>query len=161
MYSVTQRIKMIQQPKGGYIPVGLFDEVQFWDEEQICEVTSGVKAIQGMAVDYLTRFLLGQPKENAFGVSIEGARIVAEEKKAYKLLECIRELDRQSIFCACKLVGYDVAYRRGANCFTEIKDESISQELISNIYVMVNRSLTFLKKIWSCNYVRLYVGGRI
>lgn len=146
MYSVTQRIKMIQQPKGGYIPVGLFDEVQFWDEEQICEVTSGVKAIQGMAVDYLTRFLLGQPKENAFSVSIEGARIVAEEKKAYKLLECIRELDRQSIFCACKLVGYDVAYRRGANCFTEIKDESISQELISNIYVMVNRSLTFLKK---------------
>lgn len=66
MYSVTQRIKMIQQPRGGYIPLSIFDEIQFWDEKEIFEVTSGVKAIQGMAVDYLTRLMLGQSKALAF-----------------------------------------------------------------------------------------------
>ena len=37
MYSVTQRIKMIQQPRGGYIPLSIFDEIQFWYEKEIFE----------------------------------------------------------------------------------------------------------------------------
>ena len=96
MYSVTQRIKMIQQPRGGYIPLSIFDEIQFWDDKEISEVSSGVKAIQGMAVDYLTRFLLGQAKEAAFGISLLGAQIVSSAAEATKLLQNIKGIDDYS-----------------------------------------------------------------
>ena len=146
MYSVTQRIKMIQQPRGGYIPLSIFDEIQFWDDKEIYEVTSGVKAIQGMAVDYLTRFLLGQAKEAAFSISLLGAQIVSSAAEATKLLQNIKGIDDYSVFCACILVGYDVAIRKGSKFFTPINPQSISRELISNIQTMVMRSLTFFKK---------------
>ena len=146
MYSVTQRIKMIQQPRGGYIPLSIFDEIQFWDDKEISEVSSGVKAIQGMAVDYLTQFLLGQAKEAAFGISLLGAQIVSSAAEATKLLQNIKGIDDYSVFCACILVGYDVATRRGSKFFTPINPQSISRELISNIQTMVMRSLTFFKK---------------
>lgn len=146
MYSVTQRIKMIQQPRGGYIPLSIFDEIQFWDEKEIFEVTSGVKAIQGMAVDYLTRLMLGQSKALAFRSSLAGAQLVAEDDQANTLLQNITGLDERSIICACKLVGYDVAYRRGPSEFSSIDFQNISSELVSNIYTMVNRSLSFFRK---------------
>lgn len=146
MYSVTKRINLVSQPKGGYLPVRLFDELQFWDEQELLDVTSGVKAIQGMAVDYLTRYSLGQPKEVAFEISLLGAQAVSEAKEAHELLQNIVGLDSQSIFCACKLVGYDVAIRKSASFFTHIDSEAISKELIHNIYVMVNRSVSFFRR---------------
>lgn len=146
MYSVTQRVGMTQQPKGGYLPVYLFNELQFWDENEIVEVTSGVKSIQGMAVDYLTRFMLGQPRQKAFEISLIGAQMVSDTETAKNLLQNINGLDERSIACACKLVGYDAAYRRGTYAFTSIDSQSISPELISNIHIMVNRSLSFFKK---------------
>lgn len=146
MYSVTQRIRMVQQPKGGYLPPKNFDEIQFWDEEEIFEVTSGVKTIQGMAVDYLTRFMLGESKEQAFATSLMGAQLVGEEEQSIDFLKNINGLDDFSVFCACNLVGYDAAFRRDVAAFVPIEQKCISEGLISNIRTMVTRSIKFLKK---------------
>lgn len=145
-YSVTQRIRMVQQPKGGYLPPKYFNEIQFWDAEEILEVTSGVKSIQGMAVDYLTRFMLGQSKEQAFEISLMGAQLVGDEGKSIDYLRNINGLDDFSIICACNLVGYDAAFRRDVTAFAPIDQKCVSANLISNIRTMVTRSLKFLKK---------------
>ena len=147
MYSVTQRIKMIQQPKGGYVKTSLFQEVCFEDGEEIVEIPSGMKPIQGMVVDYLTRFMIGESKEKAFEISMMGANAISESKRAQELLEKIKGLDEQSIQCACKLVGYDVIVRRGYKKYYVPMDmRSVSVGMISNIQKMVKRSLTFFKK---------------
>ena len=147
MYSVTQRIKMIQQPKGGYVKTSLFQEVCFEDGEEIVEIPSGMKPIQGMVVDYLTRFMIGESKEKAFEISMMGANAISESKRAQELLEKIKGLDEQSIQCACKLVGYDVIVRRGYKKYYVPMDmRSVSVGMISNIQKMVKRSFTFFKK---------------
>ena len=69
MFSVTQRIKTITQPRDGYIKVRDLEIMEFTDRKTIYfEVSSKYKAIQGMAVDYLTRFLSGFSKEKAFQI---------------------------------------------------------------------------------------------
>ena len=55
MSSVTQRIKEIKQPRGGYIKPSQF-KLQKIDDEKILNEQENVHAsVIGMAVDYLTR----------------------------------------------------------------------------------------------------------
>ena len=56
MTTVTERIKEIKQPRGGYLPLRNFTVT---DMDEIGEVTSpeNIRAnLVGIAVDYLTRF---------------------------------------------------------------------------------------------------------
>lgn len=147
MYSVTQRIKMIRQPKGGYVRTSLFQELCFWDNEEINEIPLGMRPIQGIAVDYMTRFMVGESKITAFEISLLGANDLSELEKAIKLLKKIKGLDDESIYCACKLVGYDVVFRRkNTKLYVEVDDASISNELIQNVRIMVKRSVIFFEK---------------
>lgn len=67
-------------------------------------------SLMGLAVDYLTRFMTGAPAEDAFCISLRGAKRISEEKRAKKLLSSIKELDDTSITNAIKLSGSDVAF---------------------------------------------------
>ena len=120
MFSVTSRITYIQQPKGGYINPKPLKLVELLDAEKLFPTPSAYKSIQGMAVDYLTRFLLGAPIEDAFKISLLGAKVVDEEELAFDLLHSIVGVDEGSIRCACQMVGYDVAYRRGASKYVPV-----------------------------------------
>ena len=148
MLSVTARIDQITQPYGGYLPVSSFRTYTYdvgQDLETVMNSTD-YGGLQGLTVDYLTRFLSGSGLEKAFEISLEGASIVGQEENAAQLLQGIKGLDRASILNAYQLVGYDVAYRRGPDYFSDTKFFIPQEGTISNIEIMVQRGLSFLNK---------------
>lgn len=145
MFSVTERIKNVKQPRLGYIPPRELKATEYFDKHKIKKIDSAYKTIQGMAVDYLTRFMNGTPKHIAFQISLMGAKKVDELDNAYKLLNNIKGLDAVSIHNACQLVGYDVAYRRGKFYYKPVDRLLPDKRMVQNIVILVNRSLAFLK----------------
>lgn len=145
MVSVTKRISMVKQPRGGYIKPKDFVVKDLFDSYTLNNNENINPSLVGTAVDYLTRFLNGTPKKEAFRVSIMGAFNVKESLLADDLLFNIRGLDDASIKSACKLVGFDVAYRAGGMGYTPVDLINPNKETISNIKIMVNRGLNFLK----------------
>ncbi len=103
-----------------------------------------------MAVDYLTRFMLGTPVEEAFDISLKGAKIALMEhaipnfSQVLYLLTSINGLDDISIDSACRLSGFDVCYRAGVSSFMPVSLITLNKETIENIKIMVNRSVAFL-----------------
>lgn len=158
MYSVTKRISMVKQPYGGYLNKKQFD-ITVIDDGKILNETENIHAsLIGLAVDYLTRFMMGTPIEEAFKISLQGAMCLdlflnsATDKKglakknAKKLLEGIRGLDDESVDNACKLVGYDVCFRAGIVGYKPVEEINPNSDTIGNIVIMVKRSLNFWEK---------------
>ena len=90
MSSVTQRIKMVKQPYGGYLKQKEFEKTEF-DDNNVLGKDNIHPSLVGMAVDYLTRFINGTPLEEAFKISLMGAIFIGDKKYAYKLLSKIKE----------------------------------------------------------------------
>ena len=145
MASVTQRIKQITQPRGGYLKPSDFEKKEFVDNEILKEENIHSSLI-GLAVDYLTRLMLDTPPEDAFKISLLGASIIGEERKAYDLLKLIKGIDNSSIYYACKLVGYDVCFRAGPMSFKAVDEIEADTNTINNIKIMVKRSILFFNK---------------
>ena len=75
-YTVTQRIKVIQQPAGGYIPVSAMCVKQYRDNFSL-NIKENIPAnYVGLAVDYLTRFRVTGNVEESFDIPILGAKIL-------------------------------------------------------------------------------------
>lgn len=73
MSCVTSRIQEIRQPYGGYIPLSMFTKTEFFDGNSIYLEEDNLHAsVTGMAVDYLTRFMLSGNVRKAFEISIDG-----------------------------------------------------------------------------------------
>ncbi len=142
MASVTQRIKQIKQPHGGYLKPSEFEKEEFIDNEILKEENIH-SSLVGLAVDYLTRFMLDTPAEEVFNISVLGARMINEERKAYRLLQGIKGLDNNSIYNACKLVGYDVCFRAGLMGYRKVDEIGVNNDTINNIKIMVKRSILF------------------
>lgn len=145
MTSVTQRIKQIKQPYGGYLNPNDFEKERIIDDEILMEENIH-SSLVGLAVDYLTRFMLGAALTRAFNISLIGARIIDDERRAYRLLRSIKGLDNLSIYSACKLVGYDVCYRTGPLWYKDVNEIKADKNTINNIRIMVKRSVLFFKK---------------
>lgn len=158
MYSVTKRISMVKQLYGGYLNKKQFD-ITTIDDEKILNETENIHAsLIGLAVDYLTRFMMGTTVEKAFKISLQGAMCLdlflnsATDKKglalknAKKLLKGIKGLDDESVSNACKLVGYDVCFRAGIIGYKPVEEINPDSDTTENIVIMVNRSLTFWKE---------------
>ena len=152
MSSVTQRIKEIKQPRGGYIKPSQFN-IQKIDDEKILNEQENVHvSVIGMTVDYLTRFVMGADVLEAFKISYMGARVAESMfkqksalKTAQKLLVGIKGLDNNSVINACKMVTYDVWYRNpmGAMLAKGVEETNPDLETIENIKIMVERSVKF------------------
>lgn len=145
MASVTQRIKQITQPRGGYLKPSEFEKKEFIDNEILKEENIH-SSLVGLAVDYLTRLMLDTLPEEAFKISLLGASIIGEERKAYDLLKSIRGIDNTSIYYACKLVGYDVCFRAGPMGYKEVDEIKADTNTINNIKIMVKRSILFFNR---------------
>ncbi|MBO5174952.1 MAG: hypothetical protein J6B84_07420 [Eubacterium sp.] len=155
MFSVTQRLEMISRPQK-YISHDLFIEEEYLDNFTPVTIPTEYAAIQGMVVDYMTRYMLSNDKLSAFDISLKGANQIdyfyknktrLEYNHALSLINQITGLDDMSIFSACQIVGYDVGYRRGGNYFRGVDWIKPSQEIINNIRIMINRCLAFMKKV--------------
>ena len=145
MTSVTNRIKVVKQPRGGYIPLKQFSAITLDDGKILNSDESVSPGLVGMAVDYLTRLMNGAHPKEAFKISLNGAYLVGEFDKAISLLDKIVGLDNQSIAAACILVGYDVAFRAGPARFMTVDTIYADEATIENIRIMVQRSLHFFE----------------
>lgn len=143
MYSVTQRIKTIKQPRGGYIKPKEFIEKVLEDGTELNSNENIHASLIGLSVDYLTRYMLGASVEKAFHISLMGSMLVNERRNAEKLISKIKGLDDKSIVNACKVVGYDVCFRAGIIGYRPVKEIMPDAPTIENIRTMVNRCLNF------------------
>lgn len=142
--SVTKRIKQIKQPHGGYIkPRSMSTETFGEGIEALNPVESVDPILMGISIDYLTRYMLGTPKEAAFRISLNGASIINEYEKASQMLADVIGLDKNSVVNAVKLSGYDVCRRLGASGYVPVEEITPDDATVENIITMVNRSLKF------------------
>lgn len=154
MLSVTQRIKTVSQPSGGYVPKSIFRTFKYYDEETVLEVNQTLSVIQGLAVDYLTRFMISGDRIKAFDISIKGAKLLDEAYendnefvRIMNLLEGVNGLDEQSVINTCRIVCYDSAFRAGIKTYQSPDDIEWNNDIYRNIPILVNRALLFLKQV--------------
>lgn len=147
MVSVTQRIKDIKQPRGGYLPIKKISHIQLSTENELNLDESISPSLIGIAVDYLTRFMIGEPIEEAFRISLNGASRLNnnELKKAKGLLNNIQGLDKMSIVSASQLAGYDTVRRAGPRTYKPVELIIPDDPTIENVQKMVKRSLNFIE----------------
>lgn len=142
--SVTQRIKRVKQPRGGYINPKALMTISLGGGKDDLNPEENVHAnLVGISVDYMTRFMSGVPAEDAFEISLMGASCIKEEKNAKKLMEGIKGLDDDSITYAVKLSGFDVCFRAGIALYKPVEEINPDEPTIGNIRTMVERSLHF------------------
>ena len=158
MSSVTKRISMVKQPYGGYLNKNKFDVSVIDDGKILNEKENISPSLIGLAVDYLTRFMMGASTKEAFKISLLGASCLdlflnnASGKKgialknAEKLLKGVKGLDDKSVSNACKLVGYDVCFRASIMGYRPVEEINPDSDTIENIVIMVNRGLKFWKE---------------
>lgn len=142
--SVTQRIKQVKQPHGGYINPKELTVVSLGDGADALNPVENIHpSLMGLAVDYMTRFMTGSPAADAFAISLSGAQIIDEMDLAQALLAGIKGLDDNSIVCAVKLGGFDICRRAGAMGYKPVEDINPDADTIENIRVMVQRAMYF------------------
>lgn len=143
-YSVTQRIKQINQPRGGYINPRTLEVVSLGDGIDALNPGETVSpCLIGSAVDYLTRFMLGDLVKEAFAISMSGARCIGKRSAASRLMAGIKGLDDRSITNAVKLSGFDVCFRSSPRNYKPIEGINPDEATIQNVRTMVERSLRF------------------
>lgn len=143
MTSVTKRISQIKQPRGGFLPIKIFSVTELSDGKELSTQENIAPNLIGLCVDYLSRFMCGSAKEQAFEISLRGASLVGEDLQAQKFLSKITGLDDSSIANACKLVGFDVIYRAGRAFYKPVEEIDPDDQTLANIRTMVERSLAF------------------
>ena len=159
MATVTTRINQIKQPRGGFVPVSKFEKIQL-DDDKILNAKENISpSIIGTVVEYLARIETGADNEDAFAISLLGARNCGRYynktaqvmNEAIDLLNFIKKgLDDQSIINACKLASFDVWYRNlpyaiSMNISNISNEINPNKETVENIKIMVERGKKFLK----------------
>lgn len=165
MMTVSRRAKDFKQPRGGFLRPSEFMKIPLEDNVSLNPSENIHPSIVGMTVDYLSRFTIGVNVEDAFAISLKGAReaerflsagcirIAHNSLSKTKCLDIannylskIKGLDDESITYACKLTSFDVWYRASnmvalnSSNYKEINPDSFT---ISNIRAMVIRSNSF------------------
>lgn len=142
--SVTQRVGQVKQPRGGYLKPKDFDEIILEPGiEELNKEENIEPNLVGTAVEYLTHFMTGASPENAFRISIMGARLIGKETEAEALLKKVKGLDDNSIVSALKLTGFDSCFRGGFSAYKPVEQIEPDNATIENVRIMVNRSLHF------------------
>lgn len=144
MVAVTQRIKAVKQPRGGYLSPKIFTDQTFSDGIVLHE-ESLRPTVFGLTVEYLFRSTLPEisPKE-AFNISLKGANYTGYLQHGLSLLSKVKGLDDDSIISAAKLSNYDGSYRSGFMPNYDPADNiNPNNEDIENIRIMVQRTQAF------------------
>lgn len=145
--SVSERAKKTPQPNDGYLSPRMMNKTKmaedFSDIKQGENISPG---LIGMVVDYLSRFMLGEPVEKAFSVSLMGAHMAKDEDNAKRLIADIKGLDSRSIVNAVKMTGYDVCVRAGLAKYKPVELIDPNETSIENIRIMVNRTISHFQK---------------
>lgn len=156
MPSVTQICKTVKQPYGGYLSPQKFQNIFLSDEYDYLnpEEENIPASLVGMTIDYLTRFYLTNDAENAFIISLQGAKCLDKfyftkmhVKQASGLVQQIKNInDSDTIIAACQLVGFDTAFRAGVKTYFPVSKIKPDSKTIQHIQIMMNRMVQFFEK---------------
>lgn len=148
MSTVVQVSRTARQPFGGYLKPREMNQLEYDDGKQLFNIRDfKVKArLISLVVRKLTRINLGAEKRETFIISLLGAKAVSEREKAAELLDNIHQLENETIINACKLVGYDSAFRSGTRAYRSVEHIHPAEKTIEDIRVMVERNLEFLEE---------------
>lgn len=149
MSSVTQRIKEIKQPRGGYINPNSMIEEKIPIGKLLSYNENIPPNIIGLTVDYMLRFLVTNDINSAFDISLKGAMnaslrmdFLDAELVVEELLNQITGVNDNSIISACKMCTFDTFYRSPRNAsVTAYMDVNPNEDTIENIRVMIERAL--------------------
>lgn len=159
-YTVTQRIRVIQQPAGGYIPVSAMSIKQYRDIFSLNSKENISANYVGLAVDYLTRFRVTGNVKEAFDIPILGAKILFHyygmRKKFMHCVELLESVKAGDISSAVQLTAYDDVYRAGIIDLPTLLPDEVT---IDNIKIMVNRGVSFLKRFSEIKTGLTFEGG--
>ncbi len=154
MPSVTQRIKSIKQPRGGYLKPARFTTTILNNDDTILQCENVNPITVGLVVDYMTRVRIGEKKINdfdikdVFRISLKGASLVDKPMYDYAIgiVELI-EANSASILTikeCCKLVTFDSKYRSGIWSPEYLVDISESDATI--IHKLIDLSILFFEE---------------
>ena len=154
MSSVTERIKKINQPYGGYIKPSSMVITELNDGKFLNETENVSPSIIGMVVDYMTRFMMGANISDAFKISILGSEVAEKlsaksaKKEIKNYLKEIKGLDDKSIINACKATTFDIWYRNPAKARMAkgAAETNPDSNTVANIRILIERSLCFWEK---------------
>ena len=151
MYSVTQRISKVKQPRGGYINPKRLEVIEQPALGELAEAENIHTSLVGLAVDYLTRLENGAAVKEAFKISGSGAvKLSRVDDNAIGLCAGLMDqvksgLSDETITAACKLSGFDCCFRAGLAVYRPVENINPDADTISNIRLMVNRSLAVIE----------------
>lgn len=151
MPSVTQRIKTVKQPRGGYVNPRSMTLVQLEDGQLLHAKENIHPSLIGTVVDCLTRLRGGTDPQDAFFVSLEGAsrlestgiEVLSTARRALAMLRAGTPLTDEMIVAGCRLVSYDVAVRAGVHLYNPDASVVPDEHTVQNIRTMVDRSMSF------------------
>lgn len=146
MVAVTQRIKAVKQPRGGYLHPKVFAQQKFSDGIALDSDSESIRPnVVGLTVDYLFRSALPNTSaEDAFNISLLGAKYTGHLSHSLSLLSKIKGLDDDSIISAAKLSNYDGSYRSGFMPNYDPADNvNPNSADIEDIRIMVQRTQAF------------------
>lgn len=145
MYSVTQRIKAIKQPRLGYLPISQFIKEPLEDSPPLHPHENIHPALIGLTVDYLARLEMGETPREAFEVSLMGAQVLGQSVPSLPI-----DLSDESIRIAVQLASYDVAVRASPQSYRQTNQPDA--HTIENIRTLTNRVINYHKNkplVWS------------
>ena len=129
-----------------------FDKVLYADGKELAEEENVGPGTVGTAIDCLTRVLFGAKPEEAFSISLAGAKVMesvwyVDNAKATcsALVAKTKAGDtNEAITAACQLAGcFDACYRSGH--FKQPEELAPDDSTISNIRIMLERCRTFIE----------------
>lgn len=129
--AVATRIRMVDQPPEGLLPLSLFDRTPLPDRTALHPRTMETVApdIAGLYVDYMTRIAMGAPKRVAFRIPLLGARLVGQGEYAESLLSRMVDFAFPSARAACLLLDFDIG---GWDCIPSTLNTSRSGGWVSS-----------------------------
>ena len=142
--SVTRRISEVDQPPGGFINPRLMNETRFDDGKTLGEENIP-PTIVGLAVDYLTRWVMGSSLSEAFIISVLGGFAGGKAEDVAEHMCGIRGLDDDSIESACRTCMYDSYYRARRAPKTDPFLTFVDHQTCENIRIMIERSKRFFE----------------
>lgn len=148
MYSVTQRIKQIKQPYGGYINKKLFNVNYLNGDELDIKQENISPSTVGLVVDYLTRLHFEKDIFKVFDISLRGFNLnnVIERDIYNQLIDLLVSVKLHTIRSdelikvACLVAPYDAIYRAGIPA-NQIASKMPNEATIRHIRIMVNRTI--------------------
>lgn len=174
MIRLTQRIKQVQQPRGGYVKPKTMEVRYLGRDGTAALVDRTVENVHptlvGLAVDYLTRWCLNHQQsqhfasaEHIFSLSVDGATDLDRElgtNHASRAADLCRLIDESpeynpdfptpptaaAIAAAVELASFDVVFHAGVQAYNPDAITMPDATTIQHIATMVDRSLAFFRQ---------------